>query len=102
MANIYDPNYYSGFSSARSLAPLKRASVLGNSWSGVDYSNGNRLTQQQNLRVNRNYQLYQAAHRSPVGVLTNNVTTLPQGNGSQFNGFGYTQTTGNNGSNIYV
>ena len=101
MAYLYDPNYYTGFSSARSLAPVKPATVLGTSWSGRSYSNGYVLTQQQNLRVNRNYQLYQAP-RKGTSVLTNNVTTLPEGNGAQFNGFGYIQTTGNNGNNIYV
>jgi len=100
MSYSYDPNYFTGFNAARSLRPAKAATVLGTSWSGVNaYSNGCGLNQQQNLRVNRNYKLYQYTQRNPAAVLTNNVTTS---NGAQFLGYGYIQTTGNNSNNIYV
>ena len=103
MSYSYDPNYFAGFNAGKSLRPAKAATVLGTSWSGKNaYSNGYSLTQQQNLTVNRNYKLYQYTQRNPGAVLTNNVTTLPQGNGSQFLGYGYIQTTGNNSNNIYV
>ena len=101
MAYLYDPNYNAQFNSAKGLAPLKPATVLGTSWSGRSYSNGYGLTQQQNLRLNRNYQLYQAPRKSST-TLTNNVTTLPAGNGAQFLGYGYVYGPGDNTSNIYV
>jgi hypothetical protein len=90
----YDPNYKSRFNSYQGLLPLKKATILGNSWSGVNsYSNGYGLTQQQNLRANRNYLAYQFNQRSKSSVLTNNVTTLPAGNGAQFLGYGYVSTS---------
>ena len=101
MSYLYDPNYYVPFSSTNSLAPRKPSTVLGNSWSGRSYSNGYGLTQQQNLRFNRNYQLYQFP-RKGTSVLTNNVTTLAAGNGAQFLGYGYIAGSGDNTTNIYV
>lgn len=102
MSYLYDPNYNARFNSARGVAPLKQATILGNSWSGRSNSNGYGLTQQQNLSVNRNYKLYQFTQRNPGSVLTNNITTLPAGNGAQFLGYGYVYGRGDNTNNIYV
>ena len=97
----YDPNYFSGFNSTNSLQPVKKITTFGATFAGMRSPYGNALTQRQNISINRPFKLYQSAQRNPASVLTNNVTTLPAGNGSQFIGYGY--TAGINGSvNINV
>ena len=90
----YDPNYFSGFTASAPSRSIKQLTSFSTVFGG-------NLSLKQNLSINRPYILYENAQRNPTAVLTNNVTTLPQGNGAQFMGYGY--ISGTNGSiNINV